>query len=118
MCKKKDDIRFNYKSNHLGVIKRKRGKRKTAVFMSTQEFNNGKQNIPMERNADPEDSSPSYFMKRVRTYTEAYGPRQKQMSLTDNDRKIADSIYRNYLKNVAEQKKRQKQKLKKKKTKK
>ena len=39
--------------------------------------------------------------------------RQKQMSLTDNDRKIADSIYRNYLKNVAEQKKRQKQKLKK-----
>lgn len=98
-----DEIRFNYKSNHYGVIKKKKHKRFTSVFMSTSSTNEGKDNIEMEANADPNNPKKSYFMKRVRTYDKStYGPRQKNMRLTPEDKKKSDQIYEQYLKNKSD----------------
>lgn len=101
MClfRKKDEIRFNYKSGHYGVVKKKYSDKYTSVFMSTKTTDDGRRNVPMKKNADPNDNRNSYFMKRVRTYPKStYGRKQEHMKLTWKDRRTANKIYRKYRK--------------------
>lgn len=107
--RKKPEIRYNYKSGHFGVVKKKKWKKYTSVFMTTKSTSESKQTIPMERNADPNDMRPSYFIKRVRTYNKgSYGPKQKDFSLTENDEKLANQIFEQHKENVKLMKKRKK----------
>ena len=109
--KNKDEIRYNYKAHHFGVVKKKKRKKMTAVFMTTKDKADGKTNVPMERNANPKDKRKSYFIPRVRTYEKGtYGPKQKEFSLTEKDRKTADRLYETHKENSKGMK--QKKKLK------
>ena len=108
----KNKVRYNHKARHYGVVKKKRGKKITFVFMSTKPINAGKRNIPMQRNADPNMLDASFFMTRPRTYDSGNGPIQKNMSLTNKDKRLSDQIYKNHLKNSKEQRKRKRTKKK------
>ena len=106
---RKNDIRYNRKSNHYGVVKKKSKKGVTSVFISTKEYDSGKKNVPMYRNIDKNSNEPSYFIKRVRTYEKgSYSGKIKNFSLSKDDRKLSDDIYKVHLKNKKIMKKRNK----------
>ena len=105
----KNEIRYNRKSQHYGVLKNKSRRGITSVFMTTKKFSSGKLNIPMNKNAEINNNEPSYFIKRVRTYEKgSYGGKEKNYKLSKEDIKLSDKIYKEHLKNRKMMKKRKK----------
>ena len=96
----RNEIRYNRKSHHFGVLKNKSKNGITSVFMTTKEFSSGKPNIPMYKNADKNNNEPSYFIKRVRTYEKgSYSGKEKNYKLSKEDIKLSDKIYKEHIKN-------------------
>lgn len=100
---KKDDIRYIKSSGHYGVVKnRKPLKPKSKVIeMSTKETSQGKSNIPMKQNVNPNDSRPGYIIPRVKNvYKKDMKEKMHDFYLTKEDRKTTDEIYNKHVKNI------------------
>ncbi len=110
MCfRKRNEIRYNRKARHYGVVKKRQRKKTTSVFMSTEEYDSKKKNIPMYKNINKNSNDPAYFIKRVRTYENgSYSGKIKEYKLSKQDKKLSDSIYKEHLKNKRLAKKRKK----------
>lgn len=106
---KKGDIRFNYRHNHLGHIKKVDGKppnqKATSVFLSTKNTDEGRDNIPMNKpiKLKSKRTEASYFIKRVRTYpVETYSKEKLNQKLSLKDKKTSNEIYKKHLANKKE----------------
>lgn len=100
MCFFKDEFRYNFKSQHIGVVKEKKNKKYKSVFISTKEYDEGRKNLPMDKNVESNNSTPSYFITRVRSYPKnTYGPKLKGLSFSKSDRRTANRIFKEHKQN-------------------
>lgn len=110
---KKGDIRFNYRHKHLAHVKKVEGKppnqKATSVFLSSNDKDEGRDNIPMDKPLKVGENKPdtAYFIKRVRKYpVDTYSKEKLNQKLSTKDKITSNKIYKRHLNNQRLMKKR------------